>query len=560
MIDRIPKLILGIVIGVVGTLISLFIYFRFTGYAPSVVPSSTPSRPTAYTTTLISPSVRPTSTPTPTPVKLDLGQVSWLPHPILIKPLSVFRDNKEALECVKNSSFQQTGTLTDGTKIINLIYTDNCGMGENQVLDRFLLSPSGQITYLADSSGSSKWSSSKQYFIDLPIAENNITGIIAPEVVDTKYGQLKQYTYYGDDIISFTQLKDPTLLTNTPYGNLYVNYSSANDPNQPSHDRRLSLRLQDDTVIRYEVTTDFLTDDRVAKITWNDGMVNLNQFDIGPRRQCGATLGDIFRSSSLSTSALIPAGKTQSGQTIYKISAKNHVLAKSMYDGHPYEGTDSQNTISIERFLELPSHFLWQDGFDDWHLYLSERFTVMAECGKPVIYLYPQVNTTVSVQVAADITQSDPVYPQNGWQVLAKPSGQLTYQGQSYPYLFWEGTGRGVYNAHPGEGFVVTQKDLIPTINKHLRLLGLNDTESADFMEFWQSKLPTTPYVRLTWLNTTDMNNLAPLHVSPRPDTAIRLFLEFEGLDQPTSLKPQSLSSPPRHGFTLVEWGGLLLK
>jgi hypothetical protein len=79
-------------------------------------------------------------------------------------------------------------------------------------------------------------------------------------------------------------------------------------------------------------------------------------------------------------------------------------------------------------------------------------------------------------------------------------------------------------------------------------------------MEFWQPRLPKTPYVRLTWLNTEDMNKLAPLSVNPRPDTSIRIFLEFQGLEKPISLKTQKLTAPNREGFTLIEWGGLLLK
>ena len=109
-------------------------------------------------------------------------------------------------------------------------------------------------------------------------------------------------------------------------------------------------------------------------------------------------------------------------------------------------------------------------------------------------------------------------------------------------------------------GFVVAQKDLISVLNSQLRDLGLNAKESADFMEFWTDKLPTTPYVRLTWLGPAQMNQLAPLSVSPKPDTSIRIFLDFAGLDKPIKLIPQKLSAQPRRGFTLVEWGGLLIK
>jgi hypothetical protein len=109
-------------------------------------------------------------------------------------------------------------------------------------------------------------------------------------------------------------------------------------------------------------------------------------------------------------------------------------------------------------------------------------------------------------------------------------------------------------------GVVVAQKDLISTLKSQLKSLGLNSKESADFLDFWTNKLPVTPYIRLTWLGTKEMNQLAPLSVVPSPDTTIRIFLDFAGLNQPVKLIPQKLTSSPRFGFTLVEWGGLLVK
>ena len=100
----------------------------------------------------------------------------------------------------------------------------------------------------------------------------------------------------------------------------------------------------------------------------------------------------------------------------------------------------------------------------------------------------------------------------------------------------------------------------MPTLKSQLLALGLKTTESQDFLDFWLDKFPNTPYLRLTWLGTADLERLAPIATSPKTDTRIRIFLEFEGLNQPTTLKPQTLSAPTRHGFTLVEWGGLLVK
>ncbi len=554
---KIPGVALGILIGIVVTLTGVFAYFRFTTLSSSTVPTPTPPRPTVYIAPRISLPIQPTITPTSVPAKLNLGQVSWLPYPTLIKPLSVFRDDKEALECVKNSNFQQIGTFADGSKLINHIYTDVCGMGENQVLSRLVQSPNGHIyrinqTYLG------------YYLPTLEAATVSIAGLETPEFLDTKYGQFKSSSFFFDQTISFTELTNPKLVTETPFGNLYVEYSDKADTHG-LYGRYFYLRLRDDTVSGYSIYANFLTDDQVPLITWNDNSKNSNQFISAPQGKCGGSGYDVLRADSPLVKNLAVTGYLPDQTPVYQFTSIDHPLIKLLYEQYPATRYENGNQVdnpkmSVTDFLNGHSHFLWQDSYHDWHLYSSEKYSLQAECAKPVIYLYPQVDTTVSVQVAADITQSDPIYPQNGWTVLAHPNGQLTYQNKIYPYLFWEGMGRGVYNSHPGEGFVVAQKNLTATLYHHLKLLGLNPQESADFMEFWLPKLPTTPYVRLTWLDTADMNTLAPLSVSPRPNTAIRLFLEFGGLDQPIILKPQNLSSPPRRGFTLVEWGGLLLK
>jgi hypothetical protein len=249
-------------------------------------------------------------------------------------------------------------------------------------------------------------------------------------------------------------------------------------------------------------------------------------------------------------------------KNIYQLKDSSNTIVKALYDSYK-SGRDYPSAppvVSFENFVQSKNHFLYQDFLSDWLIFVSQDYSPMAECGKPVIYLYPTKDTVTSVKVAADITKSEPTYPESGWTVLAHPDGQLEYQGITYPNLFWEGTGQGIYPDLKDLGFVVSQSNLIPTIKSHLLKLGLNSQESADFLEFWTDKLPSTPYVRLTWLGTADMNRLAPLDVSPRPDTSIRVFLDFEGLDKPTNLVPQKLTSLPRIGFTLVEWGGLLIK
>ena len=60
--------------------------------------------------------------------------------------------------------------------------------------------------------------------------------------------------------------------------------------------------------------------------------------------------------------------------------------------------------------------------------------------GKPVIYLYPEEPTEVTVKVDIDgvFTSTYPAYG-NGWTVTAQPDGTLTdAAGREYYCLFWE--------------------------------------------------------------------------------------------------------------------------
>jgi hypothetical protein len=498
--------------------------------------------------------------PTPTTVfhtidKLALGEPEWLKFPKLVSSLDIL-ESSQVSECIKNSSFQHVATFSNGFKLINYIFRDECGMGASMDLIRLIQTTTNKVYVVLKNQESVSRYDYYSLKPSVDFADIVISGIYSPENLNTKYGQFQSTNFFFDDTISFTQLKDANLLDTTAYGNLYSVYNdSKNDYGLLS--RYFYLRHKDDTVDSYDLHQDIFTDDRVAKITWNDGSINKDQFDIALRTGCGGNYQAVFNSSSPHLKDLTPKGKLSDGTTVYGFANKNNFILQQIFKDRPYADEDQ---LTLDQFISSNSHFLYQDSLKDWRLYVNQKYVVAAECGKPVIYLYPPQDTQVNVRVGAQITKSEPTYPENGWTVLAHPDGQLDYQGQSYPSLFWEGLGYGEYPNITSQGVVVTQSELIPALRTHLSQLGLNDQESTDFLEFWQPRLPSNPYVRLSWILTQDMDKLAPLSVRPAPDTHIRVFLDFEGLDQPIKLTPQRLSAPPRQGFTLIEWGGLLVK
>jgi hypothetical protein len=344
-----------------------------------------------------------------------------------------------------------------------------------------------------------------------------------------------------------------TKYASTPYGDLYRETTTQSDNLLNQYDQFLLKRF-DNRVTEYQVRPTFIKDDGVPQITWNDGTVNKLTYRYDGSGGCGVYYAVVY-ASSLSEKDLTSAGKTSTGETIYEFKDKNHPIIQELHKAI----VDKDGKPTIEEYVAGRSVFVYKDKLDRFIIFNGGKYIIQAECGKPVVYLYPTEKTDVSVAVGAEVTVSEPNYG-NGWKVTARPNGQLTNSdGKTYDSLFWEGLGKGIYPKITS-GFVVAQKDVASTMRQHLSQLGLNEKESADFMEFWLPKMPTTPYVRLSWLGTRDMDRLAPLTVEPKPDTSIRIFLDFAGLEKPINLPEQKLSTIPRRGFTLVEWGGLLVK
>ena len=178
---------------------------------------------------------------------------------------------------------------------------------------------------------------------------------------------------------------------------------------------------------------------------------------------------------------------------------------------------------------------------------------------KPVIYLYPEKETQVSVQLLLDgwLTCTYPAY-QNGWTVTASPDGTLTdAKGQTYNYLYWEGETFASYDL--SKGFCVKGDDTASFLEEALEKLGLTRREANEFIVYWLPQMESNPY-NLISFQTDRYTNAAKLMVSPEPDSFIRVFMAWKKADSFVPLPEQELNSAPRKGFTVVEWGGCELR
>ena len=174
---------------------------------------------------------------------------------------------------------------------------------------------------------------------------------------------------------------------------------------------------------------------------------------------------------------------------------------------------------------------------------------------KPVIYLYPEKEMQVSVDLTLDgkLTCTYPAY-NNGWNVTAAPDGTLTdTNGQTYNYLYWEGETYAQYDM--SKGFCVKGEDTAVFLEDALAKLGLNRREANEFIVYWLPQMEQNPYNIISF-QTDAYTNAAELKVSPEPDTLIRVFMSWKKADSYISLPEQGFSAVQRSGFTVVEWGG----
>ena len=181
---------------------------------------------------------------------------------------------------------------------------------------------------------------------------------------------------------------------------------------------------------------------------------------------------------------------------------------------------------------------------------LEEQYTE-----KPVIYLYPETETDVTVRLdyAGDLTCTYPAYD-GAWRVTAAPDGTLTDDdGQTYRYLYWEGTDNVQYDF--SEGFCVPGEETAAFLEDALAQLGLTRAEANEFIIYWLPRMEGNAYNLISFQQEA-YTDAAKLTITPQPDTLLRVFMAWKPLARAVEIAPQTLTAPERTGFTAVEWGG----
>lgn len=179
---------------------------------------------------------------------------------------------------------------------------------------------------------------------------------------------------------------------------------------------------------------------------------------------------------------------------------------------------------------------------------------------KPLIYLYPEhkMNVKVTLGYKDLLTVTYPKY-NNGWNVIADKDGKLIGEdGRTYYGLYWEGLNH--FDSEFKDGFVVKGEDAASFLEEKLEILGLNEMEANEFIIYWLPKLEENEYNLIRFESIEKINEQMPLKVVPTPDTIIRVLMEYKPIKENIQINEQILTKTERKGFSVVEWGGTLIK
>lgn len=337
------------------------------------------------------------------------------------------------------------------------------------------------------------------------------------------------------------------------------------------------VELPDHTAVSYDLVIPFVNKDtRALQVVFGDGATNADPYTYTRITGCGALcmyLAKMDETVLQPQARLAEAGKTSNGEALYAFIDTNAKELKTLYNDKNTVAYYNQNgnyeqlpqsKYTYAQFLQYHPLLYWKDPLGRWIEFKNDRFQIAAEMCKPVIYLYPQKSTDVTVQVAPNggFSFTKPVYG-SGWHVVAYPDGSIKNiaDGKHYPYLFWEGI--GLNYPEQDSGFVVDAANLGSFLSEKLAALGLRGKEVSDFKDYWTPRLQGLhkPYYQITFLKKEQMDELAPLKLSVNPNSVIRVMMTAKGLNEYKDIPEQQLPVPAeRLGFTVVEWGGTVLR
>ena len=179
---------------------------------------------------------------------------------------------------------------------------------------------------------------------------------------------------------------------------------------------------------------------------------------------------------------------------------------------------------------------------------------------KPMIYIYPTHDENITIKLGKPELLKTTYPKYNGkWEITARKDGTIIDKsGRHYYGLYWEGN--NTIEDSFTDGFLVHRSDLITFLEDKLEILGLNEKEANEFIIYWLPILEKNEYNLIRFADEKTINEQMPLEIVPNPDTTIRILMEYKKGSKNDTITEQQLIKKDRQGYSVIEWGGTLLK
>lgn len=284
---------------------------------------------------------------------------------------------------------------------------------------------------------------------------------------------------------------------------------------------------------------------------------------------------------SIRANSALADGKSQ---VVVRINNLNFTEGETILYGYDYDGTqtvlDDQMSFSFELdtgehilqfypakrvgYAEITTFPIKFESKTTTHISINFKMVVdgvPVSIKKPVIYLYPEEKTAVSVAVMpkGEMSFTYPRY-EDQWNCTAYPSGEILINENSYNYLFWESDQTiGANKLKQTEGIVILKEDLIQFLENSLNSFGFTSQEKMDFITFWGPLMIQHEATEIRFMLNDKCKLFADLKINPKPDNLLRFYMIWSPADKLYHTPENTLEIPTqnRTGFTVMEWGGM---
>ena len=188
------------------------------------------------------------------------------------------------------------------------------------------------------------------------------------------------------------------------------------------------------------------------------------------------------------------------------------------------------------------------------------RSSIQTQWVKPILYLYPEEDIDVKVKFGNEkvLKTTYPKYDKE-WNVHVKSDGSIIDKnGRGYYALYWDEDND--LDEDFKNGFYVKSEDSIKFLEEKLNEIGLTEREANEFIMYWLPIMQENGNNLVRFEFTKERENENKLNIEPKPDSMLRIGIIVKKVDKKVKIKEQKIEHFDRVGFSVVEWGGTIIK